>query len=82
MRVLTNDVFAGAYLISRGARVADLLVDRTGARETGTFVLEGPTALEDHETYSRGEAIANVKIIREGVTYLRGRLARALRQAA
>ena len=82
MRVLTNDVFAGAFLISRGARVVELLVDRTGTRETGTFVLEGPTALDDHETYSRGEAVANVKIIREGVTHLRGRLARALRHAA
>lgn len=82
MRVLTNDVFAGAFLMARGARMVELLVDRTGPRETGTFVLEGPTALEDHEAYSRGEAVANVKIIREGVTQLRGRLARALRHAA
>lgn len=82
MRVLTNDVFAGSYLLSRGARVVELLVDRTGARETGTFVIEGPTALADHEAYSRGEATANVKVIRDGVTTLRGRLARALRQAA
>jgi hypothetical protein len=82
MRVLTTDVFAGAWVMSRGARLVDLLVDRTGARDTGTFVLEGPTALVDLETYSRGEAVANVKAIRDGVTILRTRLARALRHAA
>jgi hypothetical protein len=82
MRVLTTDVFAGAWLMSRGARLVDLLVDRTGSRDTGTFVLEGPTALGDLEVYSRGEAVANVKAVRDGVTTLRTRLARALRHAA
>ena len=82
MRVLTTDVFCGAWLLARGARLTDLLVDRSGTRDTGTFVLEGPDVLPDHETYCRGEANANVKSIREGVTTLRGRLARALQRAA
>ena len=82
MRVLTSDVFAAGWLISRGAVLREVLVDRSGARSTGTFIVEGQTVLEDHETYARGEAVANVKAIRENVTYLRGRLARALQRAA
>ena len=82
MRVLTTDVFAAAWLMARGAALREVLVDRSGARSTGTFCLEGPDVLADHETYSKGEAVANVKAIREGVTALRGRLARALQRAA
>ena len=82
MRVLTTDVYAGAWLLTRGGRLVDLLVDCSGGRSSGTFVFEGPDLLAAHETYSRGEAIANVKDIRDGVTTLRGRLAHALRQAA
>ncbi len=38
--------------------------------------------LAAQETYSRGEAVANVKEIRDGVTLLRGRLSKALKRAA
>mgnify|MGYP001561326010 CR=1 FL=1 len=82
MRVLTTDVFCGAYLLAQGAKLVDLLVDRTGSREAGTFVFEGPDVLAHQETYSRGKAVAHVKAIRDGVTELRARLARALRRAA
>jgi hypothetical protein len=82
MRVLTNDVFAGAYLLTQGARLVDLLVDRSPNRPCGTFVFEGDDALFQLEEYSRGEAIAPVKEIRDGVSQLRTRLARALRQPA
>ena len=78
MRVLTTDVFCSAWLMARGATLREVLVDRSEARSTGTFVLEGgPNILADHEAYSKGEAVCNVKAIREGVTALRGRLARA-----
>jgi hypothetical protein len=82
MRVLTADVFAGAYLMSQGARLVELLVDRTGTRSSGTFVLEGNDVLTLHETYCRGEAIAPVKLIRDSVTELRSRLARALERTS
>ena len=82
MRVLTTDVFAGAFLMTRGARLVDVLVDRTGARKSATFVFEGERVLEAHEEYSRGQATAPVKAIRDGVTHLRGRLVRALGKAA
>lgn len=83
MRVLTTDVFCGSYLFTRGGRLVEILVDRTSRRPSGTFVLEGPdTLLEAQETYSRGEATANVKELREGVTLLRERLAHHLRQAS
>ncbi len=83
MRLLTSDVFCGAYLLARGATLVDLLIDRSGRRESGTFVFEGPESLLAHqEAYSRGTATANVKELRQGVTALRGRLARALARAA
>jgi len=82
MRVLTTDVFCGAYLLTRGGRLVDLLVDRTAERETGTFVFEGEDLLRHQEDYSRGDATAKVKAIRDAVTSLRTRLARALRRAA
>jgi hypothetical protein len=80
MRVLTTDVFAGAYLMTQGARLVDLLVDRTGARASGTFILEGNDVLELHEAYCRGDAVAPVKLIRDAVTELRSRLAGALQK--
>ena len=83
MRVLTTDVFCGSYLFTRGGRLVDILVDRASKRPSGTFVFEGPAhLLEAQETYSRGEATANVKELREGVTLLRERLAHRLRQTA
>ncbi len=83
MRVLTTDVFCAALLMAHGAHVVDLLVDRTGARHSGTFVLEGDEALLEHQAaYSRGEAVASVKAIRDGVTFLRGRLAATLERSA
>lgn len=81
MRVLTNDVFLGAYLMTKG-RLVDLLVDKSGNRDSGTFVFEGEDLLWLQEEYSRGEATAKVKVIRDGVTTLRTRLARALRETA
>jgi hypothetical protein len=80
LRVLTNDVFCGAYLMTQGARLVDLLVDRSPSRPAGTFVLEGNDLLAHQEEYSRGEAIAPVKEIRDAVSELRCRLARALRE--
>ena len=80
MRVLTTDVFAGAYLMTQGARLVDLLVDRTGVRSSGTFVLEGDNLLALQEAYSLGEATARVKDIRDAVTQLRSRLAGALQK--
>lgn len=84
MRVLTNDVFCAAWLMTQGARLVDLLVDRTPARASGTFVLDGDDLLARQEAYSRGgsEAVAPVKDIRDAVTHLRACLARALRQPA
>jgi hypothetical protein len=82
MRVLTTDVFCGAYLMTQGARLVDLYVDRSAFKDTGTFVFEGENLLTHQETYSRGQAIARVKAIRDGVTSLRTRLAQSLRRAA
>lgn len=82
MRVLTTDVFCGAYLLIQGAHLIDLLVDRSRNRPSGTFVLEGDDLLEHQQVYSRGEAVASVKEIRDGVTHLRACLARALHQPA
>jgi len=78
MRVLTSDVFCGAFLLSRGGRLVDLLVDRSGRRQAGTFVFEGEDLLAHQAAYSTGEAVATVRSIREGVTLLRARLARAM----
>jgi len=80
MKVLTNDVFCGAYLLTQGAHLIDLLVDRTPSRACGTFVFEGDNLLDHQEAYSRGEATAPVKHIRDGVSHLRTCLARALRE--
>jgi len=82
MRVLTTDVYCAAFLITQGDRLIDLFVDRSGGKPAGTFVLEGNEVLEHQEAYSRGRAMASVKAIRDGVTLLRGELARALGQAA
>lgn len=83
MRVLTTDVFCGSWLVTRGGRLVEVLVDQRSGRPSGTFVLEGPEdLLGAQEAYSRGEATANVKQIRDGVTLLRGRLAEALRRRA
>lgn len=84
MRVLTNDVFCAAWLMTQGGRLVDLLVDRSPSRASGTFVLEGDDLLALQEAYSRGgsEAVAPIKDIRDAVTHLRTCLARALRQPA
>lgn len=80
MRALTNDVFCGAFLMTQGARLVELLVDRSSPRSAGTFVFEGEDLLALQQTYSLGEAIARVKDLRDAVSELRTRLAKALRK--
>lgn len=83
MRALTGDVFLAAYLIvadGGGGSLVDLIVDGDGQRQSVTFVLEAPNAIALQEEYSRGEAMASVKAIRDTVSRLRGELARALRR--
>ena len=81
MRVLTSDVFCGSYLLARGGRLVDLLVDRSGRRQAGTFVFEGEDLLAVQAAYSTGQAVARVKAIRDGVTSLRAHLARAMERS-
>ena len=83
MRALTGDVFLAAYLIvADGGSLVDLIVDGDGHRQSATFVLEAPNAIALQEEYSRGDATAPVKAIRDTVSTLRGELARALRSAS
>lgn len=80
MRVLTGDVFCSAYLILQGAVLVDILVQRSPSRSSATFVLEGKDVLAHQEAYVRGQAVGRVQELRNVVTDLRSRLARALRE--
>jgi hypothetical protein len=82
MKVLTTDVFCGAYLMIRGrARLVSVLVDGNSNRPSGTFVFEagdGCDLLDLQEQYSTGRATCPVKELRDAVSQLRAALARAL----
>ena len=71
----TGDLFRGAYLLCRGARIGATRCERGQV----LFVLEGDGVLEEDLRYRTGSALVNPVQLRETLNLLRDRVFEKLR---
>lgn len=79
MRFLTNDLYEGAWLLSRGMELADLWIDRD-ARRTIVFEFHGEEIEHLKEDYKRGKAEANVLLLKRSMNELKDRMFALIRE--
>lgn len=79
MRLLTNDLYEGAWLLSKGMELRDLWMESNG-RRTVVFEFEGASIEGLKEEYRKGKASANVYQLKAAMSELRDRMYSVLRE--
>lgn len=79
MKVVTNDLYCGAYLLSKGTRLAEIQVNYSHGRQSCLFVFTGPKALELHQEFLSGTAIVNLRDFKASMIHLKDQMFSALR---
>ena len=79
MRLLTNDLYEGAWLLSKGMELANLWME-PGGRRSVVFEFEGDSIDGLKEEYKRGKAQANVYRLKVAMSELRDRMYALLRE--
>jgi len=79
MRLLTIDLYEGAWLLSKGMELANLWMEPNG-RKTVVFEFEGESIEGLKEEYKRGKAQANVYRLKVAMSELRDRMYALLRE--
>lgn len=82
VKVLTDDLYCGAYILSKGGALAEIKVNRNGARKspsTALFVFTGPKVLDLHQDFLSGTAIVNLREFKASMIHLKDQMFAALR---
>ena len=80
MELATEDLYLGAYVLSRGGALKGVRVSRASGRRTAVFALRGPRVSEEAEAYYAGRAVVNLREYREHLEALKDELFGALRR--
>lgn len=78
MKLLTNDLYEGAWLLSKGMTLANLWTEPNGRRSV-VFEFAGESIEGLKEEYKRGKASANVYQLKAAMSELRDRMYALLR---
>lgn len=81
MRLLTNDLYEGAWLLSKGMTLANLWMEANG-RKSVVFEFEGESIDGLKEEYKRGKAQANVVRLKVALRELKDKMYGMLREKA
>lgn len=73
MRLLTNDLYEGAWLLSKGMELVDLWMDDKTKRAV-VFEFHGENVLGLQNEYKRGEAQANVVKLKGAIREIKDRM--------
>ncbi|MFC1643469.1 hypothetical protein ACFL1F_00100 [Chlamydiota bacterium] len=79
MRLLTTDLFEGAYLLSQGMELNDIWTDTNGKRSV-IFEFSGSNIEVLKNKYCQGEAQANVLTFKRSLNELKDRMFCLLRE--
>jgi hypothetical protein len=72
MRVTTQDLYCGAYIISKGGSLADIeLTEGRNGRPSVTFILTGENVEELNKEFQSGKANTNVASFKVAMTHLK-----------
>lgn len=73
MRLLTNDLYEGAWLLSQGMELSDLWLDRSGKRIV-VFEFMGEDVLKLQSRYKEGKAEVNVVKLKSSLREMKDRM--------
>ena len=71
MKITTNDLYCGAYLLSKGGRLAEIIMNHSHGRQSCLFVFTGPDVLSLHEDFLSGSAIVNLREFKAAMLHLK-----------
>lgn len=77
LRVLVSDLYLGAYLLNKGARLLELRFDHHGR---ATLVFKGPDVLFHRKAYAAGEVCVRIPELKSAYHFLRDTIALYQRQ--
>ena len=79
MRLLTTDLYEGAWLLSQGVELVSLWMDQNHKRSI-IFEFSGAEVEHLKQAYQRGQAKANVIQLKQSINVLKDRMFEKLRE--
>ena len=76
----TDDIFLGAFALSRGAELSGVEVTGVNGRRVAFFQIEGPGLAEAEREYYRGPAVVNLQLLKVQVRRLKDVAFEAMRR--
>lgn len=80
MRILTTDIYEGAYLLSQGALLDNIWLDQSKPNRSVIFEFLGEDVLMLRKKYQKGQASANVLRLKTSLTEIKDRMFSLLRE--
>ena len=79
MRLLTTDIYEGAYLLSQGMQLEKLWLNGKNGKRSVVFEFTGPEVELLRKDYEKGNASANVTKLKQSITDLKDKMFNLLR---
>jgi hypothetical protein len=79
-KVRSTDLFLGAYLITEGFSLENLIMDSSRSRNSITFVISGDGVEGFAKKFQMGHAMTNACLYKVSMNYLKDRLHDCLRE--
>jgi hypothetical protein len=70
----TNDLYCGAYILSKGGRLAEIIMNRSCGRQSCLFVFTGPEVISLHQDFLSGAAIVNLRDFKAAMIHLKDQM--------
>lgn len=80
MKIVTDDLYCGAYLLSKGGVLSEIKVTYSGQRSSCLFVFSGSQLHKLQKEFSGGSAVVNLKDFKASMIHLKDRMFSALRR--
>jgi len=77
--IRTDDIFLGAFALSRGGDLSGVEVQGVNGRRVAYFHIDGPDAAETQRDYYQGPAVVHLQILKASVRRLKDAAFEAIR---
>ena len=74
MKITTNDLYCGAYVLSKGGRLAEIIMNHTHGRQSCLFVLTGDEVPALHQEFLEGSAVVNLRDFKAAMIHLKDQM--------
>ncbi|MGE5598037.1 MAG: hypothetical protein ACM3XS_01495 [Bacteroidota bacterium] len=71
MRVTTQDLYCGAYILSKGGCLEEARITGSGQRPSVTFILSGQNVDKLAREFQSGQAMINLAAFKVAMTHLK-----------